>query len=86
VHKHETVSAWTTFDLMEAKIALKTEARATAGIKVPTTTRREMRETAACVMRLFLYTDCVRLPPAGVFFDLLSKIGQFGDLLSSLIR
>jgi hypothetical protein len=42
------VSAWAVLLLIEAKITLSTDARATAGIRVPTMRRSEMRVVTAC--------------------------------------
>ena len=50
-----TVSASAVLLLIEAKMALSTDARATAGTSVPMTISNEMRETAACTNRFDRY-------------------------------
>src|SRR3989338_321875 len=77
-----TVSAFAVESLIEFKITLKTEARATAGKKVPVMRSREIRETAERAKRFFLYILCVPEWPAEDLLNFSNKIGVFSDSTS----
>jgi hypothetical protein len=70
-----SVSASAVFPLIEAKITLKTEARATAGMRDPTTINTEISDTAvrtSWAERYFIPDEAPRLFWNSLFFPKIS--------------
>src|SRR3989338_8638824 len=72
-----TTSACARDNLIELRIVLKTEARATADNSVPTMSSKEISDTAAWVNCFLVRTFCERRLPAEGLSELSSKIGLF---------